>query len=87
MSRAAVLLLSVPLFAVAAPAVKGKAVYYHPTKVGDTLIYEGTDKDAAYRKTIEVTKVDTKDGTQHITGTLTIEFQDDRVTQSWNVEV
>ena len=50
--------------AVAAPAVKGKAVFYHPTKVGDTRVYETTSNNVGLQEhTEEVTKVETKDGT------------------------
>jgi hypothetical protein len=53
--------LCFPLLAVAAPAVKGKAVYYHPTKVGDTRVYVSNDGDETIESTDEVTKVEGKD--------------------------
>jgi hypothetical protein len=68
MSRAAVLILSVPLLVVAAPAVKPKAVYYHPTRVGDTRVYEFTNGDEKYEATEEITKVVEKDGVLQVTG-------------------
>jgi hypothetical protein len=62
MSRAVAVVLLVPLLAIAAPAVKPKAVYYHPTRVGDTRVYEFTNGDEKYEATEEITKVTDKDG-------------------------
>ncbi len=62
MSRVAILVLSVPLLVVAAPAVKPTAVYYHPTKVGDKRLYEFRTGDTATDLTDEVTQVEIKDG-------------------------
>jgi hypothetical protein len=62
MYPALVALLAVgPLLA--APAVKGKAVFYHPTRVGDTRVYETTSAATGTGDHTEaVTKVEVRDG-------------------------
>jgi hypothetical protein len=46
----------------AAPALKGKDLYYYPTKEGDKWVYESRSGDTATEYTETVTKVEAKDG-------------------------
>jgi hypothetical protein len=82
MSRAlsGLALLVIPTLLPAAPAAKGKVVYYHPTKVGDTRLYEETGKDFARRITAEVTKVEKTDGALEVAETRTAVLNGDQVT-------
>jgi hypothetical protein len=60
---ACLIVFAAPAVVAAAPAVKGKAVFYHPTKVGDSRTYETSTGDARTEYTEEVTKVEVKDET------------------------
>src|SRR5262245_17083036 len=54
----------------AAPATKSKDVVYHPTKLGDTRVYEsssGGKAETAYTDT--VTDVEQKEGVLYVTNT------------------
>ena len=67
MIRLLPLLLAAPV-ALAAPAPKGKApAVYHATRVGDTLVYEHTDKGRVTEKTVTVDAVEEKDGVYTVT--------------------
>jgi hypothetical protein len=62
-SPAAVLILALVGFPVAAaPALKGKAAFYYPTKEGDKCVYEARTGTSTTEYTETVTKVETKDG-------------------------
>ncbi|HVK10199.1 MAG TPA: hypothetical protein VM597_15640 [Gemmataceae bacterium] len=68
MSRLLIVLCLTPLAAVAAPAPKAKsAPYYHPTREGDTQVYETRTGDSATEYTMVVKKVETVDGRLRVT--------------------
>jgi hypothetical protein len=61
-SRILLLALAAAAPVVAAPLTKDKPVYYYPTRVGDTRVYETTSRRATTESKDEVTKVEVKDG-------------------------
>jgi hypothetical protein len=68
MTRSVLVLTLVALPAAAAPAVKSRTVFYHPTGVGNTRVYETTsDNVGPQEHTEEVTKVEVKDNAFQVT--------------------
>jgi hypothetical protein len=68
MKRLLAILCLVPITALAAPAPKGKpAAYYHPTKEGDTQVYESRSGDSVSEYTTVVKKVEAADGRLKVT--------------------